>query len=149
MEKELWTPSMPLPDGSKVSKFGKGKYLWPFSLALPTEVQVQDQKVIKKFPLPATFSERASAGYLDYKLIVTVKRGTFRVNQMCESSFQPCLHLLRNMQSAHKLCVCPFNSTRATVPHAPEGVQGRPPSYWSRRSPSRKYITTCLLLSDR
>ncbi|KIJ12780.1 hypothetical protein PAXINDRAFT_117723 [Paxillus involutus ATCC 200175] len=87
MEKELWTPSMPLPDGSKVSKFGKGKYLWPFSLALPTEVQVQDQKVIKKFPLPATFSERASAGYLDYKLIVTVKRGTFRVNQILHTNF--------------------------------------------------------------
>ncbi|KAF9223898.1 hypothetical protein BS17DRAFT_795942 [Gyrodon lividus] len=86
-EKELWTPSMPLPDGSKVSKFGKGKYSWPFSLVLPTEVEVQDQKTKTKFPLPATFSERASAGYLDYKLIITIKRGALRVNQTLYTNF--------------------------------------------------------------
>ncbi|KAF9234229.1 hypothetical protein BU15DRAFT_90063 [Melanogaster broomeanus] len=86
LEKELWTPSMPLPDGSTVSKFGKGKYTWPFSLTLPTEVEVQDQKIKKKFPLPPTFSEKASAGYLDYKLIATVKRGALRVNQTLYTS---------------------------------------------------------------
>ncbi|KIJ67028.1 hypothetical protein HYDPIDRAFT_109020 [Hydnomerulius pinastri MD-312] len=87
MEKELWTPSMALPDGSKVSKFDKGKYTWPFALTLPTEVELQDQKTKKNFPLPATFTERASPGYLDYKLIVTVKRGALRVNQTLTTNF--------------------------------------------------------------
>ncbi|KAH7884480.1 hypothetical protein F5I97DRAFT_1929339 [Phlebopus sp. FC_14] len=87
MEKELWTPSLPLPDGTKVSKFGKGNYSWPFELTLPNEVEVQDQNVKKDFHLPSTFSERASAGYLDYKLIVTVKRGVLRVNQALTTVF--------------------------------------------------------------
>lgn len=72
---------MTLPDGSRVAKFSQGKYTWPFALALPAEVEVQDQKIKKKFPLPASFSERASTAYLDYKLTVTVKRGMFKVNQ--------------------------------------------------------------------
>lgn len=76
---------MVLPDGSKVAKFSKGKYSWPFSLPLPSEVELQDQKTKKKFPIPPSFSERASTGYVDYKLIVTVKRGMLKVNQTYES----------------------------------------------------------------
>jgi len=86
-ETDLWTPSMALPDGSKVTKFAKGKYSWPFSLTLPSEVELQDQKTKKKFSLPPSFSERASTGYVDYKLIVTVKRGMLKVNQTLATAF--------------------------------------------------------------
>lgn len=77
---------MSLPDGSQVAtgKFAKGKYSWPFSLTLPAEVEVQDQKTKKKFPLPTSFSERASTGYIDYRLIVIVKRGMLRVDNTYE-----------------------------------------------------------------
>ena len=75
---------MSLPDGSKVTKFTKGKYSWPFSLTLPSEVELQDQKTMKKFSLPTSFSERASTVYLDYKLTVTVKRGLLKVNHTYE-----------------------------------------------------------------
>ncbi|KAF9234223.1 hypothetical protein BU15DRAFT_65891 [Melanogaster broomeanus] len=86
-EKEIWTPSTPLPDGSTVSELGKGKYSWLFSLTLPTEVEVHDQKTVKKFPLPPTFSERTSAVYLDYKLILIIKRGVLKVNQTLPTIF--------------------------------------------------------------
>ncbi|KAH0832895.1 hypothetical protein J3R83DRAFT_11847 [Lanmaoa asiatica] len=86
-ETDLWTSSMPLPDGSKVAKFAKGKYSWPFSLTLPTEVEVQDQKTKRKFPLPTSFSERASTGYVDYRLIITVKRGMLRVDKTLMTTF--------------------------------------------------------------
>ena len=75
---------MSLPDGSNVTKLAKGRYSWPFSLTLPAEVEVQDQKMKKRFLLPTSFSERASTAYLDYKLIVTVKRGLLKVNHTYE-----------------------------------------------------------------
>ncbi|KAF9234224.1 hypothetical protein BU15DRAFT_79246 [Melanogaster broomeanus] len=86
-ETELWTPSIPLPDSSKVSKLGKGKYSWPFSLTLPAEVEVQDRGTVEKFPLPASFSENASVAYLDYALTVTIKRGGFRVDTTLSTNF--------------------------------------------------------------
>ncbi|KAF8123480.1 hypothetical protein EV363DRAFT_1228821 [Boletus edulis] len=87
VETDLWTPTIPLPDGSKLTKFTKGKYTWPFSFTLPAEVEVQDQKVKKMFSLPTSFSERASTAYLDYKLIVTVKRGLLKVNNTLVTTF--------------------------------------------------------------
>ncbi|KAG8213462.1 hypothetical protein J3R82DRAFT_11980 [Butyriboletus roseoflavus] len=86
-ETNLWIPSMSLPDGSQVAKLATKKYSWPFSLALPAEIEVQDQKTKKKFPLPTSFSERASTGYIDYKLIVTIKRGMLRVDQTLMTAF--------------------------------------------------------------
>ncbi|KAI6108154.1 hypothetical protein F5141DRAFT_1121046 [Pisolithus sp. B1] len=87
IENELWNPSVPLPNGSKVSKLEKGTYSWPFLITLPCEVEVLDGKLKKGFPLPATFSERASVGYLDYKLTVTIKRKALRVNKTLVTSF--------------------------------------------------------------
>ncbi|KAF9229857.1 hypothetical protein BU15DRAFT_24320, partial [Melanogaster broomeanus] len=48
---------------------------------------VHDQKTVKKFPLPPTFSERTSAVYLDYKLILMIKRGILKVNQTLPTIF--------------------------------------------------------------
>ncbi|KAG6331277.1 hypothetical protein ID866_7810 [Astraeus odoratus] len=87
IEKELWSPSIPLSDGSKVLKFEKGKFSWPFSISLPSDVELHDGKTKRTFPLPSTFSERASAGYLDYKLTVTVRRGGLKFNQTLAASF--------------------------------------------------------------
>lgn len=71
----LWTPS----SSSKLV----GNLSWPFSITLPKEVSVPEKEKgpAKNFPLPPTFTERASAAYIDYKIIVTVKRGAFKVNQ--------------------------------------------------------------------
>jgi hypothetical protein len=57
---------------------------WPFSLKLPSEtILAETLKGEKKpYPLPPTFTERASPAYIDYKLIVTVKKGALRVNQV-------------------------------------------------------------------
>ena len=75
-EKTLWTPS------GKESKLG-GKHVWPFEFSLPSVVNVKDGEPVKKsnFRLPPSFTERASPAYIDYKIIITVKRGFLRVNQ--------------------------------------------------------------------
>jgi len=82
IEKELWSPTIPLPDGSKLSKLDKGNYSWPFEFTLPKEVEVLDRKAKTIFPLPPSFTERASPAYINYKLTVVLRRGALRVNQM-------------------------------------------------------------------
>jgi len=42
---------------------------------------------LKTYPLPPSFSERASPAYVDYKLVVTVRRGAFKVNQTLSTSW--------------------------------------------------------------
>lgn len=81
IEKELWNPAMALPDGSKVSKLEKCRHTWPFDITLPKETEVLDQKEKRLFPLPPSFTERASPAYINYKLTVVLKRGALRVNQ--------------------------------------------------------------------
>ncbi|KAL5486115.1 hypothetical protein ACEPAI_7159 [Sanghuangporus weigelae] len=78
----LWSPS---PSASKLS----GSHTWPFSMGLPKEVHVSTapKEPGKNYPLPPTFSERASPAYIDYKIIVTVKRGMLKVNQTLSTSF--------------------------------------------------------------
>jgi hypothetical protein len=75
-EQILWTPSV---TESKL----RGKYSWPFSFTLPEEVSVKDGQLGKKgtFRLPPNFTERASPAYIDYKIIVTIRRGFLKVNQ--------------------------------------------------------------------
>ena len=74
----LWVPSS--TSGSKLS----GKMSWPFSLKLPPDTMLAEtiKGEKKRYPLPPTFTERASPAYIDYKLIVTVKKGALRVNQV-------------------------------------------------------------------
>ncbi|KAF8968053.1 hypothetical protein BDZ97DRAFT_1655513 [Flammula alnicola] len=76
----LWMPS---------GKEGKlsGKLSWPFKLVLPPEVDVKDGEAKGRFRIPPNFTERASPSYIDYKLIVTVKRGFLRVNQTLVTNF--------------------------------------------------------------
>lgn len=94
--KELWNAKT---SGNPPS----GKMSWPFSIPIPTEVDVADKPKAKAetYKLPPTFSgkfcasssgrnmllkiwyvERASPAYIDYKLVVTIKRSALRVNQL-------------------------------------------------------------------
>ncbi|PCH42080.1 hypothetical protein WOLCODRAFT_54320, partial [Wolfiporia cocos MD-104 SS10] len=62
---------------------------WPFSIQLPSEVtiNVKGGRASQKFPLPPSFSERASPAYVEYRLIATVRRGFLRANQTLIRSF--------------------------------------------------------------
>jgi len=75
-EQTLWT-------GSKLI----GKYSWPFTFTLPKEVPVKDTDKTGTFRLPPNYTERASPAYIDYRLIVTVRRGFLKVNQTLMTSF--------------------------------------------------------------
>ncbi|KAL7279290.1 hypothetical protein ACG7TL_007131 [Trametes sanguinea] len=67
-----------------------GKHSWPFSVTLPAECPSPERGKGKQpqqtYPLPPTFSERASPAYVDYKLVATVRKGAFRVNQTLATS---------------------------------------------------------------
>ncbi|KAH9847696.1 hypothetical protein C2E23DRAFT_847726 [Lenzites betulinus] len=81
---ELW-------DAKSESTKLKGKKSWPFSLPLPQECSILERSKGKEpqqvYPLPPTFSERASPAYIDYKLVVTVRKSAFRVNQTLATTF--------------------------------------------------------------
>jgi hypothetical protein len=87
IEKKLWNPAMVLPDGSMMSKLEKGRYTWPFKIALPDKTEVLDHKEKKRFPLPPSFTERASPAYINYKIAVIIKRGALKVNQTLATDF--------------------------------------------------------------
>ncbi|KAG2145376.1 uncharacterized protein EDB93DRAFT_519609 [Suillus bovinus] len=87
IEKVLWNPATALPDGPVVPRLEKGHYAWPLEIALPNETEVLDCKKKKIFPLPPSFTERASPAYINYKITVIVKRGAFRVNQTLATDF--------------------------------------------------------------
>ena len=85
---------------NKTGGKAKGKISWPFSITLPSENAVSERPKGRAdvYRLPPTFTgklpsmqsltylfleivERASPAYIDYKLVVTVRRGALRVNQ--------------------------------------------------------------------
>ncbi|KAJ6576650.1 hypothetical protein DFH09DRAFT_1149931 [Mycena vulgaris] len=77
----LWPPA-----NDKSGKLAKGKHSWPFTFTLPTKVSPPDAKGLT-VPTPPTFSERASPAYIDYRIVATVKRGAFKVNQTLTTNF--------------------------------------------------------------
>ncbi|KAI0833624.1 hypothetical protein BC628DRAFT_1308762 [Trametes gibbosa] len=84
LSRDLWDAKS---DSTKL----KGKQSWPFTLALPQECSILERGRGKQpqqsYPLPPTFSERASPAYIDYKLVVTVRKSAFRVNQTLATTF--------------------------------------------------------------
>lgn len=87
-EQILW---MPFGKESKLS----GKQSWPFKFVLPKEVTVKESESKRgSFRLPPSWTERASPVYIDYKIIVTLKRGFMRINQtyVCFFRLHPQLH---------------------------------------------------------
>ncbi|KAH7930681.1 hypothetical protein BV22DRAFT_1000220 [Leucogyrophana mollusca] len=87
IEQDLWNPSMNLPDGTNVSRLGSGRYSWPFSIRLPRETQVSGKGEKRMHPLPPTYTGRASPAYIDYRLVLTVKRGAMRPNETLHTAF--------------------------------------------------------------
>ncbi|TFK50169.1 hypothetical protein OE88DRAFT_1661768 [Heliocybe sulcata] len=72
---QLW------PEPSQINGPLQGQHSWPFSIAIPNDVPLAARyggKPGETYRLPPTFSERASPAYIDYKLMVSVKRGVFR-----------------------------------------------------------------------
>ena len=74
---ELWN--------GKASPKPKGKQSYPYSITLPGDAAFPERgkKASQMYLLPPSFSERASPAYIDYKLVVTVKKSSLRVNQAC------------------------------------------------------------------
>ncbi|KAJ7596541.1 hypothetical protein C8J56DRAFT_849981 [Mycena floridula] len=65
-----------------------GKSSWPFSFTLPETVGIADKQGKKSdYLLPPSFSERASPAYIDYRLVLTVRRGFLKVNQVLSPNF--------------------------------------------------------------
>ncbi|KAJ7707366.1 hypothetical protein B0H17DRAFT_1032510 [Mycena rosella] len=81
LNQELWPAS-----GDKSGKLAKGTYSWPFEFTLPSKVSPPDAKSTM-IPAPPSFSERASPAYIDYRIVATVKRGAFKVNQTLTTNF--------------------------------------------------------------
>lgn len=78
LKETLWSSEGPAKTTGKL----KGKHEWPFEFALPKEVEVVGPQGKRGFyQLPPSFSERASPAYLDYRIIVTIKRGMLKVNR--------------------------------------------------------------------
>ena len=75
----VWTPASP-----REAKL-VGVHTHAFTIAIPRDALVapMPKATPKRFPLPPTFSERASPTYIDYNLYVTVRRGALRVNNKC------------------------------------------------------------------
>ncbi|KAJ3572953.1 hypothetical protein NP233_g2737 [Leucocoprinus birnbaumii] len=74
--------------GSKSSTKLQGMNEWPFRFTLPREVEVHGPQNKKGFyQLPPSFSERASPAYLDYRISVRIKRGSFKVSQKLTTAF--------------------------------------------------------------
>lgn len=75
---ELW-------DAKSAPSKLKGKQTWAYTLTFPAECSIPERGRGKQpqqvYPLPPSFSERASPAYIDYKLVVTVRKSAFRVNQ--------------------------------------------------------------------
>ncbi|KAF8516807.1 hypothetical protein BU17DRAFT_76555 [Hysterangium stoloniferum] len=91
-EETLWSTSMGNP-GSGSSTSGspklKGQYVWPYSLTLPETVKIPTvpNGPVSEYALPPSFSERASPSYLEYKIVVTLRRGRLRVDNVLATSF--------------------------------------------------------------
>ncbi|KAK0446289.1 hypothetical protein EV421DRAFT_1933444 [Armillaria borealis] len=82
LTQDLWSSP------NKSSTQLNGKHSWPFELTLPSQVFVTESKAHSgTYFLPPNFSERASPAYIDYKFVVTFRRGRFKPNQTLSPYF--------------------------------------------------------------
>ncbi|KIK55150.1 hypothetical protein GYMLUDRAFT_176063 [Collybiopsis luxurians FD-317 M1] len=81
----IWSPD---PNKGKAGERLEGNRAFPFKFILPKEVTMSLAKNrAATFKLPPNFSERASPSYIDYKLVVNVKRGMFQANVTVSHNF--------------------------------------------------------------
>lgn len=112
ISKTLWEPS------SSSTKL-VGTQTWPFTLTLPNKVltSASSKEPLKNYALPPTVSERASPAYIDYKIIVTVKRGMLKVNQTYVGSPIDA-HVGFMTANFFLLMLCSLNTSFAYVPRS-------------------------------
>ncbi|KAF5360495.1 hypothetical protein D9756_004927 [Leucocoprinus leucothites] len=85
LKETLWTSHAA---GAGSSRKLKGLSKWSFNFILPKEVGVVGPHGRKGFyQLPPSFSERASPAYLDYRIVVKIRRGGLRVSQKLTTTF--------------------------------------------------------------
>jgi len=84
INQDLWTPASAAGGKAPPTEKLRGKHSWSFSFTLSSEVSVSEHGT---FRMPPTFTERASPSYIDYRLVVTVKRGALKVNQTLSTNF--------------------------------------------------------------
>jgi len=123
-EQTLW-------EGSKLS----GKQSWPFTFTLPREVTIKepDTKKESAYRIPPHFTERASPAYIDYRIVITVKRGFLKVNQTYVSSFYfPCLYFARGSTYVNRRLVTKFGYQPLTIAGQPSHLRRLA---YSERSP--------------
>jgi len=85
IEKTIWSASSNEPFTPKL----KGNHVWPFSVELPKTVKISaiPRGHVSEYFLPPSFSERAAPSYLEYKILVTFRRGNFRIDNVLSTSF--------------------------------------------------------------
>ncbi|KAF4614118.1 hypothetical protein D9613_007827 [Agrocybe pediades] len=117
-EKTLW-------EGSKLS----GKRSWPFSFDLPREVTIKEPDTQKEasYCLPPHFSERASPAYIDYRIVVKVKRGFLKVDQKLVTKFAYQPVTIAGQPSALRRLVYSEHSALLGPEGDPEGWKVLPP----------------------
>ncbi|KAJ3546756.1 hypothetical protein NM688_g5477 [Phlebia brevispora] len=88
LAKELWSLSKNPPstssrhttnDSSSKSKIS-GRFQWPFSLALPAEVQLEYRRMTQSFRLPSSFYVRGARVTVRYQVYAVVGRGKLQVD---------------------------------------------------------------------
>lgn len=83
IDHDIWNPGLENPTDAKAPSKLKGQHVWPFAIRLPTHTNVKDSKYPGTFKMPPSISGRTGPAFIDYRLIVTVKRPALRVNQTC------------------------------------------------------------------
>jgi len=56
-----------------------GKHIYPYSFVLPDDVTIDEPNWAMVYPLPPKYHEKGIL-YIDYKIVVTVRRGMFAVD---------------------------------------------------------------------
>lgn len=67
----------------------QGSYAWTFSISIPSTVTMAEGRNTphRTYPVPPRFSERGSVAHIDYKLIVTIRRGMLAFNSTLGTNF--------------------------------------------------------------
>ncbi|KZT01403.1 uncharacterized protein LAESUDRAFT_731262 [Laetiporus sulphureus 93-53] len=106
----------------KISSSAKlsGKQSWPFSISIPAEASMVG-KDKRAYPLPPSFSERASPVYIEYKLVLTLRRGVLRADRTLATSI---LYLPLWRADPHSQMRQPTYSELASLPGPDDDLEG-------------------------
>lgn len=81
---EIRTVILPT-SGDQPIVLAPGSYTWPFSIELPSTFR--DQSGGKEYPLPPTYHPRMLPEYIDYKIVVNLKRKGWTKSDLSSVSY--------------------------------------------------------------